>query len=364
VKVRHGGQDVVAAVKSADAKAVLEPDLIRPAAVPAPHMKNSRPAFRLSINRLSIPLEAGAGMSIERAREISGEAGPPMRPPPPQSAAASASAWLLLALGCALLILPTMAGVARQSWSTEQGAHGPIVLASGIWLIWRLSGAAQLQASPGRSWIAMLGYAALLPTYALARIINVIEVEGLAMYGLLIVTAYWLVGARSIGLMWFPLVYLLFVFPPPDTVVAIITQPLKIAISQAAIELLHQFGYPIAGSGVMIVIGQYQLLVLAACAGLNSLISLSAIGLFYVYVRHKAHWRYALLLMLTIIPVAVAANFVRVLALLLITYHLGEEAAQGFLHNLSGLALFVFSVLGIFAVDALAAPLRRRLAGR
>ena len=305
------------------------------------------------------------GMSIDRAREISGEAGPPKRPPAGRSApAASAPAWLLLALGCALLILPTMAGVARQSWSTEQGAQGPIVLASGLWLVGRLWSAARLQASPGRNWIAMLAYAVLLPTYALARIINVIEVEALAMYALLVVTAYWLVGARAIGLMWFPIVYLLFVFPPPDTVVAMITQPLKIAISQAAVDLLHDFGYPIAGSGVMIVIGQYQLLVLAACAGLNSLISLSAVGLFYVYVRHKANWRYALFLMLTIVPVAVAANFARILALLLITYHLGEEAAQGFLHNLSGLALFVFSVLGIFAVDALAAPLRRRLAGR
>jgi exosortase len=113
---------------------------------------------------------------------------------------------------------------------------------------------------------------------------------------------------------------------------------------------------------VTIIIGQYQLLIAAACAGLNSLISLSAIGLFYVYVRHNANWRYAMLLMLAIVPVAILANFIRVLLLIMITYYLGDEAAQGFLHGLSGITMFLFSVIGIFAVDSLASPLRRRLA--
>jgi exosortase len=126
--------------------------------------------------------------------------------------------------------------------------------------------------------------------------------------------------------------------------------------------LLYIFGYPIAGSGVTINIGQYQLLIAAACAGLNSLISLSAIGLFYIYIRHNANWRYAVLLMFAIVPVAIMANFIRVLALILITYYLGDAAAQGFLHNFSGITMFLFSLLGIFGVDALASPLRTRLA--
>ena len=182
------------------------------------------------------------------------------------------------------------------------------------------------------------------------------------MYATLLTGAYYLIGARSMRLMWFPILYMLFIFPPPDTVVSMITQPLKIGISQGAIDLLYLAGYPIAGSGVMISIGQYDLLIAQACAGLNSLIILSAIGLFYIYVRHNANWRYALLLMFAILPVAVFANFIRVIGLILITYHLGDAAAQGFLHNFSGITLFLFSVLGIFGVDALARPLSRRLA--
>jgi len=278
-------------------------------------------------------------------------------------AATVARRYWMLAIGLAAVVGPTLYGVATQNWTTEQGAHGPIVLATALWLFWRRWSEVRALARPGDTRIAIAAYLLVAPAYMVARIINVIEVEGFMMYGLLLVTAYWLIGWPPLRAMWFPIVYVLFIFPPPDTVVAMITQPLKIAISQGAIDLLYMFGYPIAGSGVMIIIGQYQLLIAAACAGLNSLISLSAIGLFYIYIRHNANWRYALLLMLAIVPVAVLANFVRVLALILITHYFGDEAAQGFLHTFSGITMFLFSVLGIFAVDALASPLRRRLAG-
>lgn len=267
-----------------------------------------------------------------------------------------------LAIGVAAVVAPTLYGVATQNWTTEQGAHGPIVLATALWLFWRRWGEVRSLARPGDTRIAAIAYLIVGPLYMFARIINVIEVEGFMMYGLLLITAYWLIGWRPLRAMWFPIFYMLFIFPPPDTVVAMVTQPLKIGISQAAINLLYHLGYPIAGSGVMIIIGQYQLLIAAACAGLNSLISLSAIGLFYIYIRHNANWRYAMLLMLAIVPVAILANFIRVLALILITHYFGDEAAQGFLHTFSGITMFLFSVLGIFAVDALASPLRQRLA--
>jgi exosortase len=269
--------------------------------------------------------------------------------------------WLL-ALGVMILAMPTMLDVARENWSTEQGAHGPIVLATALWLFWRRWSDISYRRKPGDARLAFAGYVVTAFLYMLARITGVIEAEGFMMYALLLIAAYYLFGWAVLRGLWFPIVYTLFIFPPPDTVVAMITQPLKIGISQVAIDLLYMFGYPVAGSGVMINIGQYQLLIAAACAGLNSLISLSAIGLFYVYIRHNANWRYALLLMFAIVPVAVMANFIRVVVLILITFYLGDATAQGFLHNFSGITLFLFSVLGIFGVDALASPLRARLA--
>lgn len=269
---------------------------------------------------------------------------------------------LVLAIGLLAFILPTMIDVARTSWSTEQGAHGPIVLVTGIWLLWGELRGAPIVNRPGSSRIVIALLVPLLIVFTVARITALIEIEGFTMYASVIVVAYALWGPEPLRRVWFPLIYLLFVFPPPDTLFTMLTQPLKIAVSQAAVVLLGLLGYPIAGSGVMIQIGQYQMLVAAACAGLNSLLSLTALGLFYTYLRHKSELAYMVLLVCFILPVAILANLVRVILLLLITYHFGEAAGQGFFHELAGMTMFTVALLTIFAIDWLAAPLRTRLA--
>lgn len=181
------------------------------------------------------------------------------------------------------------------------------------------------------------------------------------MYSSLLAIGYALFGGATLLRLWFPLFYLCFVFPPPDTLFAMLTQPLKIVISQGAVAILHALGYPVAGSGVTIQIGPYEMLVAAACAGLNSLISLTALGLFYTYMRHSANLRYMLLLVLFILPIAAFANLIRVLILLLITYYAGEAAGQGFLHEVAGLTMFLVALLCIFALEGVGEPIRRRL---
>jgi exosortase len=264
---------------------------------------------------------------------------------------------LLLLVAVAALILPTMFQVARETWSTEQGGHGPLVLATGLWAVWRELKGAGVERRPGQLAIGLPLLAFLLAVFAVARITRVIEIEAFAMYASLVTGVYLLFGAALIRRIWFPLVYLAFALPPPDTVVAAVTQPVKIAISQWATSLLSALGYPIANSGVTIQIGQYQLLVAAACAGLNSIVTLTALCIFYVYLRHRSSVPAFLVVALAAIPVAVISNFVRVLALVLITYHFGDAAAQGFVHDFAGLLMFAVALLAIFAVDQLVTPL-------
>ena len=265
--------------------------------------------------------------------------------------------WLtanpVLVAGILAVMIPTMLLVANESWSTEQGAHGPIVLATGLWLLAReWSKAKPYFKAPSWPIVAAL-FAPLLLLYFVSRVSHIVETEGYLMYALVVVTIFSFVGWRAIKVMWFPLLYLLFVLPPPETMVAMVTNPLKVVLSEGAVSFLHMFGYPIASAGVTIQVGQYQLLVAEACAGLNSLISLSAIALFYVYLRHHANVRYSLIMMLAIVPVAVFANFVRILLLVLLTYHGGEAAAQGFLHDFAGMTMFMTALITIFAIDHL-----------
>ena len=263
-------------------------------------------------------------------------------------------------IGMAAVLLPTMFDVARLTWTTEQGGHAPIIVATGGWLLWRELQRTEAEARPGNLLIGLLLFGASLVAYAVARITGILELEGMAMYATILSAFYLLVGGALLRALWFPILYLAVALPPPDQVVTFITQPIKIGISELAVSLLHWLGYPIASSGVTIQIANHQLLVAAACAGLNSIISLSAICLFYVYLRHKADLLSFLIVAALVVPVAVFSNFMRVLILVLVTYYLGEAAAQGFLHDFAGLTVFLVALLTIFGLDALFGGLRER----
>lgn len=267
---------------------------------------------------------------------------------------------LVLAAGALALAMPTMLEVATSEWTTEQGGHGPIVVATGGWLLWRELRSSSVEVAPGRLLPGLLVLVPMLGLFVIARITGIVEIEAFTFYFALIAAAYLLWGLKLLRRLWFPLVYLGLALPPPDSVVAAVTQPLKIAISEWAVTLLHFFGFPIAGSGVTIQIAQYQLLVAAACAGLNSIISLSAVCLFYVYLRHRTDFIAFAVVALAIIPIATFSNFIRVLALILITYYFGEATAQGFLHDFAGLTMFAVALLTVFGIDSLFTSLRHR----
>jgi exosortase len=260
--------------------------------------------------------------------------------------------WLLL-LGLVLLSIPTWRFIAGQSWATEQGSHGPLVLASGLWLLVRMLQEAAMVRRRPPTWQAVGAILLFAAALVLFRRAAVIELEVYALYGLYVAVLFAFVGLKLLKYLWFPLLYLLFAVPLPDSLVAMLTNPLKLWISESSVDFLYTMGYPIANAGVSIQVGQYQLLVAAACAGLNSLITLSALTLFYVYLSHRANGRYMLLLMVAVVPIAVFSNLVRVLLLILLTYHGGEAAAQGFLHNFAGLTTFVVSLSSIYLLDRL-----------
>ncbi len=316
------------------------------------------------------PKGSGHGLPSDSRLDVPGipsEPGESSALPGRSAAALSWAALIALVAGAVALALPTMLFVAQESWGSEQGAHGPIVLFTGLWLLFRLWPAASRRISRPQLGRVVLAFAVVLPAFVLARITQIIELEGYLMYATLLIALWSVIGTAALRALWFPLFYLAFIFPPPESIVAAVTLPMKMELSRVAVGLLTLLGYPIGREGVMIYIGQYELLVAAACSGLNSIVSLSAISLFYIYMRHQAEWRYAAFLVLFIVPVALIANFVRVLILILLTYHMGEAAAQGFLHNFAGLVMFAAALVTIFGLDAVLKPLwdrmRLRMAG-
>ncbi|HVF92863.1 MAG TPA: exosortase V [Sphingomonas sp.] len=264
-------------------------------------------------------------------------------------------------VGIAALAIPTLLDLASRGWGTDTAAHAPIVFATAIWIFARGAKQAAAVAAPPPAWRAIVLLAPLLILYTASRVTGLLEVRGLAAYLSIVAVLYAVGGVPVLKALWFPILYSIFLIPIPATLIDVGTQPIKLAISKIVVGLLSTLGYPVATSGVSIYIGQFELLIAAACAGLNSLISLTAIGSFYVYLRHNASWRYTLILVMAIFPIAVFANFIRVLMLVMLTYYGGEAMAQGFLHEFAGLFMFVVAVLLIFMIDRIVGAVGSRL---
>nr|WP_310525385.1 exosortase V [Polymorphobacter sp.] len=269
--------------------------------------------------------------------------------------------WPLF-LGMVAMCVPTLVSLARGPWSLESGVHGPIVVATGLWLIFRRLPEIKRDMVPGKPLFTAIGLAIAIPAYAFGRAFDFISIEVAALLLTLLSVSYAIVGGKVIRSMWFPIFYLGFIIPIPGWVLDTVTQPLKILVSEVVTWTLGVFGYEISRVGVTLYVANYQLLVEDACAGLNSLVSLSAIGLFYVYMLRGSNWRYSMILLVLVVPIAIAANIIRVMALVLITYHFGDAAAQGYLHNFAGMVTFTSALLFIFLIDKILTPLRDSLA--
>jgi exosortase len=267
--------------------------------------------------------------------------------------------WFLL-LAAIVMAVPGLLALARNYWSTEQGAAGPIILITGLWLLHHEAKGARTVHDRAARWLVPAGLLIMGACTVTASITAKQWLQLLGIYLSLALVLYGVIGRRQWLRLRTPILYLAFVIPPPDNLALPLTHALKNLVASASVGVLAGLGYPAARDGVLLYIGQYELVVAAACSGMNSIISLTAIGLFYVYLLHRAHVRYAALLALLMIPVALFANAVRVLGLLLITYYAGDAAGQGILHEAAGLFIFVVALTTLVSIDRLLAPLLLR----
>lgn len=270
----------------------------------------------------------------------------------------------VLLVGFALLYVPAYLELARTIWATDEQGHGPIILAVAIWLLFTKRhdlAAAEVKPRPWLGWPVLVFSLAL---YALGRSQDIMMFAVGSQISLLVALLLIFRGVRGLRVVWFPLFFLLFMIPLPEALVAAVTAPLKSAVSAVASNILYLVGYPVGRSGVVMTVGPYQLLVADACAGLNSMFTLEALGMLYMNLMRYTSVSRNVALALLLVPTAFAANIVRVMILVLVTYHFGDEAGQGFVHGFAGMVLFMVAlgmmlvldkVLGLFFSNAKAA---------
>ncbi len=260
--------------------------------------------------------------------------------------------WLPVMLGLAVMYVPTYVDLARSLWSNEAYAHGPIVLAVVAWLVSRQRAALAGNAEKGAPLMGWTMLVLGLMLYAVGRSQGVALFEVGSHLPVLAGTLLLLVGRRSLARLWFPLFFLAFLVPPPGFMIDVATAPLKNLVSHIVESLLYELGYPIARAGVILMIGQYQMLMTDACSGVNSLYSLAALVSLYLYLTGPKTPLRSAALLASIVPIAVAANAVRVFILILVTFYFGDEAGQSFLHGFAGMTLFATALLLLLGFDA------------
>ncbi len=245
-------------------------------------------------------------------------------------------------------------------WQIPDFSHGFLVPVFAAYLVWEkraiLLGT---KIAPSWSGIAVMAFGLvvlLLGVYGselfLSRISLVILMAGLVLcFG----------GSQLLKELRFALLVFLLAIPIPAILFNQITFPLQLLASRLASDLLPLFAVPVLREGNVIVLPLMKLEVAEACSGIRSLMSLFTLAVFYGYFMEKSLWR-RVALVLASIPIAIAANALRIFGTGLCVQYWDPDKAMGFFHEFSGWAIFMVSLACLYLVHRtmLLFPAKRR----
>jgi exosortase len=256
--------------------------------------------------------------------------------------------WLLIATLAFLVYRQVLAGLVWTWWSDPDFSHGFLVPVFAAYLVWVKRNSIQNK-DVALSWsgvsVVALGLVVLIlgvygASVFLARVSLVIVLAGLVQF---------LGGWSLVKELRFALLVLFLSIPLPAIIFNEIALPLQFLASKLASHLLTLFGVPVLREGNVIELATVRLEVAEACSGIRSLVALFTLAVFYGYFVEKSFMRRALLA-LSSIPIAIAANAVRIFGTGLGVQYWDPERALGFFHQFSGWAMFLVSLGCLFIV--------------
>lgn len=250
------------------------------------------------------------------------------------------------------LYLPVYILHFTQNWTNPDNQHAYFVLPVFLWLTWRqreLFKKSNKTFSFSHDIISLffLIFGSLLffhgwrNNYILLCSFSLIPV--LAGY---IGLSFGLTVLRSF---WFPLFYLILQIPPSTGILDNITITLRYIITHLVETILSLMGYLVTSEGLVLSINNQQIYMGAPCSGFRSLISLLSLGLVYIYIS-TGNILTKSLLVLSIIPLALLGNFIRVTSVCVTAAHFGHVAA-GTVHDILGYIIFLILIIGLITLE-------------
>jgi exosortase len=154
----------------------------------------------------------------------------------------------------------------------------------------------------------------------------------------------WLhLGWEKLKVIWFPIVFLMAMFPPPNFFHFNLTLRLKLISSQIGVWMLHAYGMSAYREGNIIDLGFTQLQVVDACSGLRYLYPLIIMAILLAY-SYKSAWWKKVILVLSAIPLTIVTNSLRIAATGVLYEIWGPAVAEDFFHGFSGWLIFIFGL--------------------
>lgn len=256
--------------------------------------------------------------------------------------------WKAAVIGALLLWLytPTLTHLVAQWWNDPNFSHGFFVPLFSAFVVWqdrkRLS---VLRARPTWAGLSFLGFGLCM------LIVGQMGAElFFSRLSLLIVLA----GVIGLFFGWnffrvilFPWAFLLLMIPIPAIVFNQITFPLQLLASKVASTTLPWMGVPVLREGNVIILPAMALEVAEACSGIRSLMTLTALAVIYGYLMER-RVGVRVLLAVASVPIAVAANSLRIVGTGLLVQYWDPQKAEGFFHEFSGWLIFVVSLLMLY----------------
>jgi exosortase len=142
-------------------------------------------------------------------------------------------------------------------------------------------------------------------------------------------------GWRMMLQVWPAFAFLVFLYPLPPQINSMLSQPLQSLATTSACALLRLTGLWVMPEGNVILVGNEKLEVAAACNGLSMLMSLAATVAAAASLVPMSSWKRGLLL-LSIIPIALFSNVLRIAATAWCYYHFGADVGSRYVHDWAG----------------------------
>jgi exosortase len=273
---------------------------------------------------------------------------PPVAHPALAARPAWPKVWQTIALTGLLLWLyfPTLTHLLGQWWHDPNFSHGFFVPLFAGFVIWQeRTRLARIESQP--SWYGAVIFGLGLCLLILGQMGAEIFLSRLSLLMVLAGLIVLFLGWRFFRAVLFPWAFLVLMIPVPAIVFNQITFPLQLLASKVASTVLPWMGVPVLREGNVIILPAMALEVADACSGIRSLMSLATLAVIYGYLMEpKTSVR--VLLALASIPIAVAANSLRVVGTGLLVQYWDPDKAQGFFHEFQGWLMFVASLLMLY----------------